>query len=70
MKQLLNTIRVFIFGETQCEWDFGFCGGAEARKHKKHGNVQFVLWKAGEQGHEKDFWHDFDKSWWTLFQVK
>jgi hypothetical protein len=27
------------------------------------GEVQFVLWKADEQGHEKDYWHKFGPGW-------
>ena len=48
-------------------WVYGACNGLIARKHSKKGNVQFVLWKAGEQGHEEDFWIDFDQSHWPLF---
>lgn len=38
-----------------------------ARRHRRTGAVQFVLWKAGEQGHRDDYWHPFDKSNWELF---
>jgi len=49
------------------EWIYGTCRDRRARKHRKKGNVQFVLWKAGEQGHKEDFWHDFHKHWWGAF---
>jgi len=49
-------------------WEMGTCNGRPARRHRANGNVQFVLWKAGEQGHEADFWHDFDRSWWIMFE--
>lgn len=49
-------------------WEHGTCNNLPARRNKLHGNVQFVLWKAGEQGHQKDFWINFDRSWWVEFK--
>ena len=51
-------------------WEYGTCGNHNrvARKHRLYGNVQFVLWKAGEQNHKKDYWHNFDESWWKTFK--
>jgi hypothetical protein len=49
-------------------WEYGMCKGVPARRHREKGNVQFILWKAGEHGHATDYWHDFDPSWWSLFQ--
>jgi hypothetical protein len=51
------------------EWIMGTAGQNKtpARKHRAKGNVQFVLWKAGEQGHSEDYWHDMDSSWWPTF---
>lgn len=49
-------------------WIYGTCHKKLARKHKINKNVQFILWKAGEQGHKQDFWIDFDNSWWYLFE--
>ncbi len=57
-----------LFGVSFCIWDYGTCNDRPARKHKIKGNVQFVLWKAGEQGHKKDYWHNFDSSWWVQFK--
>lgn len=48
-------------------WIYGTCRGREARKHRKKGNVQFVLWPAGKQGHVVDYWHNFHSDWWHLF---
>ena len=31
------------------------------------GRVQFVLWKAGEQGHTEDYWHDMGYGWELFF---
>lgn len=49
-------------------WIYGECNDLPARKHRKKGNVQFVLWKAGEQGHKEDYWHNMDSSWWDGFK--
>jgi hypothetical protein len=49
-------------------YEYGTCNKIPARRHKLKGNVQFVLWKAGEQGHKKDYWHDFDSSWRSYFK--
>lgn len=48
-------------------WEYGTCNGMYARRHKLNKNVQFVLWKAGEQGHKEDYWHNLDSSWWDGF---
>lgn len=40
-----------------------------ARRNKLSGEVQFVLWKKGEQGHKEDYWHKFDNSWYQLFKT-
>lgn len=57
-----------IHGVSESAFIYGSLNGRIARKHKKNGNVQFILWYAGTQGHDEDFWHDFDKSWWSLFE--
>ncbi len=49
-------------------WVYGTCRNRKARKDIVHKNVQFVLWKAGQQGHKVDFWIDFDSSWWHGFE--
>ena len=49
-------------------WEYGTCHNRQARKHKLKGNVQFVLWEKGKQGHKKDYWHNFDSSWWVQFK--
>ena len=54
-------------------WEYGTCAGKKARRHTANGNVQFVLWRKGDQkevdgiGHLEDKWVDFDRSWWSLF---
>lgn len=57
------------------EWEYGRCNGSKARRHKKNGNVQFILWPKGSQkevdgvGHLEDKWFDFDRSHWPNFRV-
>jgi hypothetical protein len=53
---------------------YGALNGRVARKHINNGNVQFVLWKKGDQeyvdgiGHTEDKWVNFDSSWWIDFK--
>jgi hypothetical protein len=61
-------LKWLLSGVSESVWVYGSCNGRIARKHKIKGNVQFILWYAGTQGHKEDFWHDFDKSWWELFE--
>lgn len=39
----------------------------EHRINKKTGDLEFVLWKAGEQGHKEDFWHRMGSGWINYF---
>lgn len=54
-------------------WIYGTCNNMQARKHKIKGNVQFIMFKIGDQkyvdgvGHLKNRWIDFDSSWWGGF---
>lgn len=50
------------------QYTYGFVLSTPARKNNKTGEVQFVLWKAGEQGHKEDYWIRFDSSWWSQFK--
>ena len=56
------------FFKKKPEWIYGTCNGKHARRHRKKGNVQMLLWPAGERGHKEDYWHNFDSSWWPQFQ--
>ncbi len=49
-------------------WIYGTCNKQLARKHRINKNVQFILWKSGEQTHIEDYWVDFDSSWWNYFK--
>lgn len=44
-------------------YEYGHVSDIPARRNRKTGEVQFVLWKAGEQGHQQDFWHKFGDGW-------
>ncbi len=46
---------------------YGTCKGSRARRHRITGTVEFVLWKAGEQGHAEDFWYPMHEDHWPLF---
>lgn len=54
-------------------YSYGFivepCGRIRnaARKNNITGDVEFVLWKAGEQGHKEDYWHKMGDGWSKLF---
>lgn len=38
------------------------------RRNRVNGEVQFILWKEGEQGHQKDYWYRIDPSHWSRFK--
>jgi hypothetical protein len=49
-------------------WVYGECNGRVARRHRRKGIVQVILWKPGEQGFADNFWHAMDSSWWAQFE--
>ena len=52
------------------EWEYGTAGlpPYRARRHRKTGDVQFVLWEAGQQGHTEDYWINFSSFWYHTFK--
>lgn len=58
----------------EAQWEYGVVSSERlssvksARRHRKNGNVQFILYKAGQEGYSSDFWVDFDKYWWKFFK--
>lgn len=64
MRELIYRIKKYFH-----PWEYGQLNNRFARRHKRKRNVQFILWKAGEQGHQKDYWHNFDPSWWSSFRL-
>lgn len=61
------------FGIVKAEFIYGTCNNTQARKHITNGNVQFIIFKKGEQayvngiGHSEDSWVDCHESWWPDF---
>jgi hypothetical protein len=41
--------------------------GQRARRHRYTGEVQFVLWHAGEQCHTTDYWYPMGDGWANYF---
>jgi len=63
----MNLIKWIKHNILKSGYEYGTCKDFVARRHRRSGEVQFVLWKAGEQGHKEDYWHRFDNSWWPGF---
>lgn len=40
-------------------WEYGWCRNNHARRDRNTREVQFLLWKPGEQGWAKGMWVDF-----------
>jgi hypothetical protein len=40
---------------------------SNVRMDTRSGRVQFILWRAGEQGHSEDYWHDMGSGWERYF---
>jgi hypothetical protein len=51
-------------------WEHGDCNGRRARRNRLTHEVEFVLWKAGEQGHAEDFWYPMHESHWPSFEAR
>ena len=41
----------------------------KARINHKTGDVEFLLWKKGEHGHDVDFWHRMGNGWINKFKA-
>lgn len=52
-------------------YTYGVCGPnrVKARRNNR-GVVEFILWRAGQQGHKEDFWYPMDPSHWPSFEEK
>lgn len=56
-------------------WEYGKLNNLYARRHKKKGNVQFIIFHKGDQkyvdgiGHKSHKWIDFNSTWWKNFSV-
>lgn len=40
-------------------YEYGSCSNRPARRNRITGDVEFVLWNAGQHEHVTDFWHRF-----------
>lgn len=49
-------------------WEYGILNDIKARRNKYTGEVQFRLWRAGEQGHKEDFYIVSCKSLFSVFK--
>lgn len=69
MKAIAKTLKRIFFKTNASSgvWEYGTCNGTPARRHRANNNVQFVFWRAGEQGHREECWIDFDSYWWSDF---
>ena len=71
-KTLLNYLtNHWIFTE-QNKYTYGYIvkedgSKFKARKVNKTKKIEFVLWKAGEHGHDKDFWCSMGSGWENYF---
>lgn len=53
---------------TRTVWQPGTLRGEPARRHPRTGEVQFILWKAGDPpGRAEDYWIRYDSTWWPQF---
>ena len=68
MKKIINRLLIAFKKINRYEYGF-FREGQKARRDRITGAVQFILWNAGEQGHDKDFWYNSDPSWWGTFRA-
>ncbi len=60
----MNFLSIF---KRKPKWEYGYCNGVRTRRHIKNGNLQFVLWKSGEQKNTEDTWVDADPCWSRAF---
>lgn len=68
-KTISRVVSYFKKKAHQREWTYGHAGPnmSRARRNRK-GEVQFVMWKAGEHGHTEDRWLAMNTYWWPSFQ--
>lgn len=69
MKRLMRIISRSIPARLDV-FEYGRIGnGLRARRNRFTGEVQFLLWKAGEQGHDSDFYQCVGAGWEQSFRV-
>ena len=61
LKSLLPKYR-YTYGKT-INPDTGEVQGELRRINNLSGKLELLLWKAGEHGHKKDYWHECGDGW-------
>lgn len=51
-------------------YEYGTLNSLRARRNTKTGNIQFLMWEAGQMGHQSDCWMNADKSHWDNFKIE
>ena len=52
-------------------YEYGWIGtGRKARRNKITGEVTFLLWEKGEQGHKEDFYYKVGDGWAETFSLE
>lgn len=54
---------------TKHKYEYGEIRGKVSRRNLKNGEVQFILWRAGEHGHKDHYWHRYDPTHWVHFKA-
>lgn len=49
-------------------YEYGTCHGAPARRRIRTGQVEFILWEAGQNGHKYDAWYEMNNWHWDKFK--
>lgn len=69
------SFEVFLPKKKKVKWIYGELNDQVSRKNKDTGEVQFLLWKKGDQkhvdgiGHLENKWIAFDSSHWPFFEA-
>ena len=66
MKKIITLLDGLVFQYGLIEGRMG-PWGTPYRRNRFTRHVQFIMWRAGEQGHTRDFWIDTDPYWFPLF---
>lgn len=53
----------YIYGRVEMTIDNRLHVRENVRLNTSTGRVEFVLWKAGQQGHTEDYWHVMGEGW-------
>lgn len=66
----VKLIHLALAGAFADKYEYGtISNGTKARRNVRTGEVEFELWKPGEQGHADGYWHIVGSGWETTFVV-